>query len=134
APLRAHDGDGIDELAEHHLHRPRQRQPDVESGKFHRTERQRLLDPEAFRNRDQAQRAVGEIDHHQRQISETEGPDRIEERVFGPLNDVIAGPDVRCGHKPGLSSLPLWRYSPGGLSNSNEKAAMLMEPAPRSER
>ena len=35
-PLRAEDRNAVDELAEHHFHRPRQAEPDAYSGEFRR--------------------------------------------------------------------------------------------------
>jgi hypothetical protein len=66
APLRAEHGDGVDELAHHHLGGPRQLQPHRERGELGRCQRQRLPDPEGVGNGNEAQRAGGEMDRQQR--------------------------------------------------------------------
>jgi hypothetical protein len=71
-------GKAIDQLPEHHLHGPGQAQPDAETGDIRRTQRQPLLDPHVAGDVDQAERAVGEINHQQRQIAPPQRPDRAQ--------------------------------------------------------
>jgi len=54
AALRAEDRHRVDELAEHHLYRPRQCEPDAELSEIGGAQRQCLLHPKTFSNRDQA--------------------------------------------------------------------------------
>ncbi len=44
----------------------------ADAGEFGRTERQALLDPEVARDVDQPERAIGEIDHQQRDVTQVE--------------------------------------------------------------
>jgi len=93
APLRAEYRHAVDELAEHHFHRPRQRQPDTELGQRRRRERQRLLDPEAVGDGDQAQRAISEVHHEERPIDRPHGTHRRQQRALGGPPQVL---DRRC--------------------------------------
>ena len=70
AALRAEQRHGVDQLAEHHLDGPRQREPDGERGELGRRPGERLPDPEGLRDADEPRRPIGEIDHQQRQIGE----------------------------------------------------------------
>ena len=72
--LRAEDRHGIDEFPEHHLHGPRQREPDADPRELRGRKRQALFDPQIARDVDQAERAVGEIDHHHRHVVQLERP------------------------------------------------------------
>ena len=114
APPRAEDRHGIDQLAEHHLHRPRQRHPHANGGEIGRRQRgQLLLDPEAVGDRGHAERAVGEVHHQQRQIGEPERLDGRQHRALQLLLDVGegAGSRGRIGraHGPLYSSGRDWR-------------------------
>jgi hypothetical protein len=75
-------------LAEHHFHRPRQAEPDAYSGKLRRGERQTLLDPHVATHVDDAEGAVGEVDHQQRQIGAAEAEQRPHEAGHPRRNGV----------------------------------------------
>ncbi len=104
APLRAEDRHAVDELAEHHLHGPRQRGPHGELGELRGAQRQRLLDPEALGDGDEAQRTVGEIDHQQRQVARPEGADRVEQRVLELPPEIVSAPNLGGSHARAPSS------------------------------
>ena len=89
--LRAEDGHAVDQLAEHHLDGPGQGQPDADPGELGRVQGQLLLDPHVAADVDDAQRAIGEIDHHQRQIGEAEALDRSQQG---------GQPGRACGRRP----------------------------------
>ncbi len=78
--LRAEDRHRVGKLAEHHLDGPRQRQPHPDGGKLRGAEAQRLLDPERLGDGDEAERAIGVIDHEQRQVAQPHGADRGDQR------------------------------------------------------
>ena len=105
AALRAEDRHGVDQLAEHHLHGPRQRRPNGQRGELGRRQRQRLLDPEALRHGDEAQRAVGEVDHQQRQVARPEGADRVEQRVLQLPPEIVPAPNLGGSHVRALRRL-----------------------------
>ena len=63
APLRAEDRHGVGELAEHHLDGPGQRQPHGDRRQLGRREGQCILDPEGLGDGNEAERAIGVIDH-----------------------------------------------------------------------
>ena len=88
ATLRAEDRHRVGQLAEHHLDGPGQRQPDGDGSELSRREGQRFLDPERLGDGDEPKRAIGEIDHEQRQIAEPHGADRGENRRPQPVADV----------------------------------------------
>ena len=52
-------------------------------GEFGRRQRQLLLDPHVARDVDDAERAIGEIDHHHRHVAQTERQDRPQQ-AFQP--------------------------------------------------
>ena len=79
--LRAEERHAVDQLAEYHLDGPRQAEPDANPGEFGGRQRQMLLDPKVARDIDQAERAIGEIHHHQRHVAETERQDRTQQAV-----------------------------------------------------
>ena len=78
--LRAEDGNAVDQFAEHHLDGPWQAEPHRDPGQLGRAQRQPLLDPHVAADVDQSQRAIGEIDHRQRQVGQAEAPDRPQQR------------------------------------------------------
>ncbi len=80
AALRAEDRHGVGELAEHHLDGPGERQPNADGGELRRGEAQGALDPERFGNGDKAERAIGVVDHQQRQVAQPHGADRGDQR------------------------------------------------------
>ena len=86
-PLRAEDRNAVDQLAEHHLDGPGQAQPDADPGELGRVQGQLLLDPHVAADVDDPQCAIGEIDHHQRQVGEAEAQDRPQQ----------GGQPGRCG-------------------------------------
>ena len=83
--LRPEQGHRIHDLPEHHLDGPGQRQPDAERGEAGRRHVKRLLDPEAFGNADQPQRAIGKIDHEERQIAQPHRLNRRDQRRLEAL-------------------------------------------------
>ena len=93
------DRDAVDELPEHHLHGPGQRQPDADAGKLRRVQRQLLLDPHVAGHVDQPERAVGEVHHDQRQIGQPEGADRLGE-IDQQVHRGLRGRPHRSGLRP----------------------------------
>ena len=119
--LRAEQRHGVDQFAEHHLDGPRQREPYAQGGKLCRRVRQVPLDPECLGDRRQASRAIGEIHHQQRQIGQTHGADRGQQRVLDLLAPVITLRRSWCVHgdNPAAASYlaigkrsPPWRWNP----------------------
>ena len=131
--LRAEDGNAVHQFAEHHLHGPRQAEPDRDSRQFGRAQRQPLLDPHVAADIDESQRAIGEIDHRQRQVAQPEAPDRPQQRrqpeQAGSLGRRLRGrlcgaqrqvhATVRCR----LSGLQTW-----GTNSVAKKAAATFSP------
>lgn len=93
--LGAEHRHGIDELAEDHLDGPGQREPNGDGSKLCRRQSERFLDPERLGDGDEAERAIGVIDHEQRQIAEPHGADRRENRVPQLLKERVPGGDLR---------------------------------------
>ena len=96
APLRSQQRNGVDQLAEHHLHRPRQAEPDRQGGQLGRRPGERLLDPERLGDGGQPHGAVGEVDHQQRQILEAHGAHGRQQGVLDLLLPVV-GMGGACG-------------------------------------
>ena len=113
APLRPKDRHGIDQLAEHHLDGPGQRQPDAEGSEILRGQGERVLDPEAVGNRRDAERPIGEVDHQQRQIGDAELPDRRNECRFYPCAPRL----VRVGRADSA-----FRYGHGMMNSAQRNA------------
>ena len=96
AALRAEDRHAIHELAHHHLGDPGQLQPYREGGELGGRQGERLPDPELVGDGDDAERARGEIDAQQRQIGETEAPERRQQRRLERAAGEAARAAVQC--------------------------------------
>ena len=98
ATLGAENWNGVGELPEHHLHGPRQGQPHGERGQFRRREGECLLHPKGLGNTDESQRAIGVIDHEQRQIAQAHGADGRHQRRLQSVEQrpPLSGFSLRC--------------------------------------
>ena len=91
AALRAEQRHGVDQLAEHHLHGPRQAEPDRQRGSSAGVQVRAFLTQKVSATAVRPDGAVGEIDHQQRQIREPHGADRRQQRVLDLLPPVVGG-------------------------------------------
>ena len=105
APLRAQQRHGVDQLAEHHLYGPGQREPHRQRGQLGRCPGQALLDPESLGDGGEPHGAVGEIDHQQRQIFAAHGAHRRQQRALD-LRSSNSRPALGLRHPSIASRLP----------------------------